>query len=889
MKKRIWKNRIVASVMAGILFLSQHSISVFAAGVVGQIGKETGIVQEETEILDKSFVEKEGKVPTGSAIMLAASLESNGFSDVRMLSPVITANRSVNRHFFSDKRVFSYLMQDNDGYTRIEAYAEENIDNSFIHTLAEIRINPATKIIVEHYNNEFQLESQKYISIETLDDAHVGDGILRFGGFLEGEQNYYITYCQSNPKESDDVEVFRIVKYSKDWERLDSASVYGCNTKGSGKSAYSLRMCESNGILYIRTGHVMYQSSDGMTHQSNMTIQVKESDMSIMSIPTYFILFGYVSHSFDQYIAADGDYIITLDLGDGFPRAVRLGKYYVFLSDEKIDNGYHVTALNGDQYYYEEKEIDVLKIKGKSGNNYTGVTLGGLVCTDSSYLMVGSSVIQDENWNSYEAFNVFVGVTPKENFTEDATEIKWITNYKENGEISASAPKIVQIKNDRYLLIWEQMDGEGVNHWVNSTGKLSYVFIDGKGNLLSEIYEADGYLSDCQPICKNGTAVWYESSKEGLNFYTIDGENGTFHKQIVWGLDVVEADAENTSEGVKLTWDAVDGAEGYYVFKNVDEKEDIYSFYGKIAEVSANKTSYIDTKIETDHIYLYRIYAYGKGIQSPKPSTVRILAVIPTYTVTVNGGSGDGTYEAGEDVSIKADTPEIGKRFKEWEVTKGRVTFDKTSRMTTFIMPEEDVEIEAIFENSSGGGGTGHGSGGGGGSGNSTPIINTNRQGIQISSAGKRFLKEDGSAAKNEWVRSQNIWYYAGADGILKVGWLQLNGKWYYLKGDCAMAAGWQYINQKWYYLDEVNGNMIEGWKFIKGKWYYLNRESGDMATGWKFINNKWYYLNPDGSMAIGWNLINNKWYYLTAQGDCIINSITPDGYFVDENGVWVQ
>ena len=61
MKKRIWKNRIVASVMAGILFLSQHSIFVFAAGVVEQIGKETGIVQEETEISDKISVEQEEK------------------------------------------------------------------------------------------------------------------------------------------------------------------------------------------------------------------------------------------------------------------------------------------------------------------------------------------------------------------------------------------------------------------------------------------------------------------------------------------------------------------------------------------------------------------------------------------------------------------------------------------------------------------------------------------------------------------------------------------------------------------------------------------------------------------------------------------------------------
>lgn len=40
------------------------------------------------------------------------------------------------------------------------------------------------------------------------------------------------------------------------------------------------------------------------------------------------------------------------------------------------------------------------------------------------------------------------------------------------------------------------------------------------------------------------------------------------------------------------------------------------------------------------------------------------------------------------------------------------------------------------------------------------------------------------------------------------------------------------------------------------------------MQTGWVKWKDKWYYLNADGSMAT--------------------NSITPDGYKIDSNGIWI-
>ena len=41
-------------------------------------------------------------------------------------------------------------------------------------------------------------------------------------------------------------------------------------------------------------------------------------------------------------------------------------------------------------------------------------------------------------------------------------------------------------------------------------------------------------------------------------------------------------------------------------------------------------------------------------------------AVVSTYTVVVNNGTGDGIYKAGDTVTITADPPEEGKQVYFW-------------------------------------------------------------------------------------------------------------------------------------------------------------------------------------------------------------------------------
>jgi hypothetical protein len=67
------------------------------------------------------------------------------------------------------------------------------------------------------------------------------------------------------------------------------------------------------------------------------------------------------------------------------------------------------------------------------------------------------------------------------------------------------------------------------------------------------------------------------------------------------------------------------------------------------------------------------------------------------YTLTVNSGSGDGSYQQGWIVNISADTPPGGKQFDDWVGdTSGIANVNAAS--TTLTMPGSNAEITATYE-----------------------------------------------------------------------------------------------------------------------------------------------------------------------------------------------
>ena len=164
------------------------------------------------------------------------------------------------------------------------------------------------------------------------------------------------------------------------------------------------------------------------------------------------------------------------------------------------------------------------------------------------------------------------------------------------------------------------------------------------------------------------------------------------------------------------------------------------------------------------------------------------------------------------------------------------------------------------------------------------PIIKTESW---LKSKQNWYYQKQGQLVKDAWIKDQGNWYFMDDKGVMfNQTWLHQGGSWYAFKSSGAMiSADWLYDNGSWYYLKD-SGSMATGWLKDGGTWYYL-KDSGSMATGWVKDNGSWYYLKDSGAMATGWIKDNGKWYYLASSGNMLSNTRTPDGYYVDANGVW--
>lgn len=149
--------------------------------------------------------------------------------------------------------------------------------------------------------------------------------------------------------------------------------------------------------------------------------------------------------------------------------------------------------------------------------------------------------------------------------------------------------------------------------------------------------------------------------------------------------------------------------------------------------------------------------------------------------------------------------------------------------------------------------------------------------------------------ATTGWIKDlKNRWIYVDENTGNRVrGWFcsEASKRWYYLDdeegymlSDCWFCDSG---SNRWYYLGE-DGALCTGWITVGDRQYYLDK-NGAMCTGWNRLDGAWYLLGSDGAMCTGWQKVGGRYYYLTEQGKCLLNTTTPDGYRVDENGARID
>lgn len=157
----------------------------------------------------------------------------------------------------------------------------------------------------------------------------------------------------------------------------------------------------------------------------------------------------------------------------------------------------------------------------------------------------------------------------------------------------------------------------------------------------------------------------------------------------------------------------------------------------------------------------------------------------------------------------------------------------------------------------------------------------------------------------DEYGQKKTSWYYTDPKtGECYTGWVKSGSEWYYIS-DGRMARDGSYLCVKYDEYDNyygsiyANGPKIKDYvskkayteavaAYRKANMYVFDHE-GRLTSGW-YVNETGYakytyYAKPDGKAYDGWLKSGGKYYYIE-NGLMLTNRNTPDGYYVDSNGV---
>lgn len=354
-----------------------------------------------------------------------------------------------------------------------------------------------------------------------------------FGAFLDSGDHFYLAFGQKNDEQDDNKEVWRIVQYDREWNRIASASVNGGDsytTVPFFSTANTAMTLSEKGTLCLHTARQRYLTpDDGLRHQSNITITVDTANMSVLSVSEQFP-FNHASHSFDQHARYDGDELITVDRGDMYPRSFVL--------------------------YTDRQNTKLLAFARRDGQVYqqTNSNGCGLEVSKDGYLFLGCSDPQDGTGGPWNVFLTCTAKEPKEPtppWPEGSTEtsltvlpggqqykaswrdpdgrtshwgtflieedlstttLTWLTH----SDTTIGSARLVKLDDNSFVALWQ--DGADVH----------YQKLDGKGQLVGqEQVFPHASMSPTDPVVIDGDICWIQGfplsqGRDDLLLYRID-------------------------------------------------------------------------------------------------------------------------------------------------------------------------------------------------------------------------------------------------------------------------------------------------------------------------------------------------------------------------------
>ncbi len=300
--------------------------------------------------------------------------------------------------------------------------------------------------------------------------------------FTKGNDgSYYILFNKKLTSEQKSETALRLVNYSQAGERLREFNIPG-NVSGSFLgvaeiSAGNNALCANDNLITGYVGRYMFPDESQTQHQASYAFAVDLKANKLIEV-NHSAKSPYVSHSFHQFILKDGEDFVYVDRGDCLPfRSFRVSKMCGTSWTKNPDTYTGISGLVETEY----KRGNSFRIKGADGDNHTYSQLGGIVKTDSGYMLAGTYQNTTTDTAPSSA-NVFVQLFEIDSLS--AQKEIYLTNYTDSAQslnkltATANNPKILSINGNKVAVAYM------LSNAAKNSEEMHIVFADGSGKLL---------------------------------------------------------------------------------------------------------------------------------------------------------------------------------------------------------------------------------------------------------------------------------------------------------------------------------------------------------------------------------------------------------------------
>lgn len=335
-------------------------------------------------------------------------------------------------------------------------------------------------------------------------------------------------------------------------------------------------------------------------------------------------------------------------------------------------------------------EIETMPVIGSPVKYVEGIKVSDLTMDGGKANVEGAFAFTEPDKALFVGTNqVSVTFTPADPTQAEAVTFTIPVTVEKGDIVVTEAPTFTYVYSNRTLRDLGTVGAE-IQSGVVEPSTVKWDFVgktglssDASDPLAKQVLGAGTYQVTARATVSNGS---FNTGFFPVNVVIKADETKTFPMKVALEGNELHIKADTTYGGYGGKGTVTYSVNDTVVAQNADPKAEVVYAIPESGDYTV-KAEY--TPAENDN-YIY------------KSATQTVKAVLP-HTVTVNGGSGSGSYKPGDTVKVEFDQASLKKyyEFKGWKITNAEGetvdvgVSDLTQTSISFTMPDEDVTVEA--------------------------------------------------------------------------------------------------------------------------------------------------------------------------------------------------